>query len=136
MLQKFTGDMVSRVRIVRGYPSRGVFHPMSLSHLKELRTALSDHGWQVSAERLRGEDDVQGAATWEVRRNEESAPVLIDFAGFGPIGEEISLEESYACSVRGRSNSGLYFRRVNRSRELWLRDLAAFVASLNAASDG
>jgi hypothetical protein len=109
---------------------------MSLSHLKELRTALAEHGWEVVAERLRGEDDVRGAATWELRRNGEGVPVLIDFAGFGPMGEDISLEESYACDVRGRPSPGLYFRRINRSRELWLRDLTAFVASLDAASDG
>ena len=61
--------------------------------------------------------------------------MLIDFAGFGGMGEDIPLEQSYACDVRGRQNVGLYFRRINRSRELWLRDLAAFLDSLEAMAD-
>ena len=108
---------------------------MSISHLSELRAALADRGWRVIAERLRGEGGVQGAATWEVRRGDAGPLVFIDFAGLGGMGEDIPLEESYACDVRGRRNAGLYFRRINRSRELWLRDLAAFVDSLEAAVD-
>ena len=33
---------------------------MSQSHLTELRAELTDHGWSIVQERLRGEDDVQG----------------------------------------------------------------------------
>jgi hypothetical protein len=112
---------------------------MSLSHLKELRAALENHGWKIVAERLREEDfDVGGAATWEVRKSDKGSSVLIDFAGFGSLGEHIPLEKSYACHVRGRSDVDLYFWRINRSRERWLRDLASFVTSLetvSAASD-
>jgi hypothetical protein len=108
---------------------------MSDSHLNELRTMLAEHGWRIVAERLRGEDDVQGAATWQVTR--DGGPmVLIDFAGFGTMGEDIAIEESYACNVRERSDIGLYFRRVNRSRVLWLADLAAFVEALGTTVDG
>ena len=103
---------------------------MSLSHIKELRDALAEQGWNVVAERLRGEDNVEGAATWEVRRDKGDSIVLIDFAGFGAMGEDISVENSYGCGVRGRRDLGIYFRRINRSRELWLRELAVFVASL------
>ena len=104
---------------------------MSVSHLNELRAALTEGGWKIVAERLRDEDDVQGAATWEVRRDGGSPPVLIDFAGLGGMGEDIPLEESYGCKVRGRGDVGLYFRRINRSRELWLRDLSEFIRSLD-----
>jgi hypothetical protein len=108
---------------------------MSLSHLQELRAALVDNGWKIVVERVRGEENVQGAATWEVRRDDGGPSVLIDFAGFGGMGEDIPLEQSYACEIRGRGNPGLYFRRINRSRELWLQDLSSFVNSLEAADD-
>jgi hypothetical protein len=108
---------------------------MSMSHLKELRAALVDSGWKIVSERLRGEDDVEGASTWEVRRVGDKCSVLIDFTGFGPMGEDISLEESYACAVRGRQDCGLYFRRINRSRELWLQDLSAFISSIGRVGD-
>jgi hypothetical protein len=107
---------------------------MSIAHLSELRAALAQGGWHVVAERLRGEDDVQGAAVWEVRRGDAGPVVFIDFAGFGGMGEDIPLEQSYGCKIRGDSNEGLYFRRIQRSRNLWLQDLAIFVDSLNAAS--
>jgi hypothetical protein len=107
---------------------------MSQSHLKELRSALTEHGWTIVAERLRGDEDVQGAATWQVTR--DGGPVvMIDFAGFGGMGEDISLDQSYACQVRGRSEIGLYFRRIDRSRTLWLRDLAAFTEALDTDID-
>ena len=61
--------------------------------------------------------------------------LLIDFAGFGGMGEDISLEEAYDCEVRGRAIS-LYFRRVNRSCALRLAESTEFVASLDkVASD-
>src|SRR5574338_898855 len=105
---------------------------MSQAHLRQLRAALFRRGWDV-VERRRGEPGVEGAATWELRRGECGSTVLIDFAGFGAMGEDIPLEESYACQARGRPIS-LYFRRVNRSRERWTSELAAFVASLDGES--
>ena len=101
---------------------------MSQSHLSQLREALSHRRWQVT-ERLRGEDNVQGAATWVIQRPNAGPTLLIDFAGFGGIGEDISLEDSYACNVRGTAIE-LYFRHVNRSRQLWLAELKAFVNAL------
>jgi hypothetical protein len=79
---------------------------------------------------LRGDDNVQGAATWVIQRSNAGPTLLIDFAGFGGMGEDISLEESYACHVRG-SSIGLYFRRVNRSRQLWVTELKQFVTALD-----
>jgi hypothetical protein len=82
---------------------------------------------------LRGEDNVQGAATWTIQRSSAGPTLLIDFEGFGGMGEDISLEESYACKVRGPAID-LYFRRVNRSRQLWLAELKAFVTALDSAA--
>jgi len=115
---------------------------MSRSHLSQLREALTRRGWQVT-ERLRGDDNVQGAATWVIQRSNAGPTLLIDFGGFGGMGEDISLEESYGCNVRG-SSIGLYFRRVNRSHELWVAELKEFVTALDnvalaeprAAADG
>lgn len=102
---------------------------MSQSHLRALYEALTRRGWKV-VERRRGEADVRGAATWEISRR-SSGPVLrIDFAGFGGLGEDIQLEASGDCQVRGLPIH-LYFFRVRRSRERWLTDLAAFVAALD-----
>jgi hypothetical protein len=81
-------------------------------------------------ERLRGDDNVQGSATWQIQRHGMGPLLQIDFAGFGGMGQDISLEESYACQVRGHSID-LYFRRVNRSRALWLAELNEFVSSLD-----
>lgn len=105
---------------------------MSQSHLQQLQAALTRRGWKIS-EKLRGDVGVEGAATWESRRGAQEPPVLIDFAGFGWMGEDIPLEESCCCDVRGQTG-GLYFRRVNKSREIWEAELAAFVESLDAAS--
>ncbi len=73
--------------------------------------------------------NVRGAATWVIQRPNTGPTLLTDFAGFGGMGEDISLEEGYACTIRGTAIE-LYFRRVNRSRQLWLAELKAFVTAL------
>lgn len=103
---------------------------MSVSHLRELRTALERRGWRV-IEKVRGEVDACGAGTWLVQRLGGGPIHQIDFAGFGPMGEDITLEESYACSLRGKPECGLYFRRIHRSRRLWEAELKAFVEALD-----
>lgn len=100
---------------------------MSQSNLSQLREALTHSGWQIT-ENLRGDDDVRGAATWLIRR-QIGPTLLIDFAGLGGMGEDIPVEQSYACNVRDASLS-LYFRRVNRCRELWVAELTEFVSAL------
>ena len=102
---------------------------MSVSHLKQIREALTRRGWRI-VERVRGDENVPGSATWEIQRSNAGPIFLIDFSGFGPMGEDIPLGEAYGCSIRGR-HASLYFRRVNRSRELWLRELNEFVAALD-----
>jgi hypothetical protein len=106
---------------------------MSLSHLNELRAALNERGWKIVAERRReDDDDIRCGATWEVvRANGGVSPLLlIDFDGCDWWGNDLPLEKCYACYVRGRRGVSLYFRRINRSRKLWLRDLAAFLDAL------
>lgn len=98
---------------------------MSQAHLEELHKALSRHGWQVT-ERRRGDEGANGAGTWQLRRYEGGPPLLLDFAGFGGLGEDIPLEESYACQLRG-TNRHLYFSRINKSRKRWLSELESFM---------
>ena len=105
---------------------------MSQAHLAELRSALAARGWKVTQERIRGDENVQGSGTWKICRN--SASLLIDFAGFGPLGEEIPLDESYACDVRNHAECSLYFRKVNRSRQLWEQDLSNFLECIDRLS--
>jgi hypothetical protein len=60
--------------------------------------------------------------------------VFIDFDGMDDMAC-LPLEESYGCHIRGRSSkeeaAWLYFRRPNKSRPLWEKDLAAFVLALD-----
>lgn len=78
---------------------------------------------------------VNGAATWELRRYEGGAALLLDFAGIGGMDEDIPLEESYGCQLRGVEDCGLYFRRINRSRRAWLGELKEFVLSLDGRAE-
>lgn len=104
---------------------------MSQSHLSELYSLLVQRGWNVVEHREScAAIEVLGAAVWEVRRYENGPAILIDFPSFGAIGEDIPLEESYACEVRGQPISP-YFSRVNRSREKWVEQLTSFVEAID-----
>ncbi|MFO0849361.1 MAG: hypothetical protein U0871_12525 [Gemmataceae bacterium] len=104
---------------------------MSVPHLHALEAALGRRGWRVVAAHP-GDGD-RTAATWEVERG-HGERWLIDFDGLGPAGDTcLPLAASYGCQARGRPAARLYFRRVRRSRELWLRELAAFVRGLDDA---
>jgi hypothetical protein len=107
---------------------------MSQSHLDHLQAALIHRGWTIS-ERRRGDDDVIGSATWEIRRGAGGPALKIDFSGFGGLGEDIELDEAYSCQVRDHAIH-LYFTRVRRNRRRWTDDLAAFVAALDDVSTG
>jgi hypothetical protein len=86
-------------------------------------------GWRVAT--VHPGDDYRVSGSWELHRS-GSAPILIDFDGMGPDGDRcLPLDESYGCQVRGRASASLYFRRVNRSRELWQAELAGFVQKLD-----
>src|SRR5262245_57496309 len=107
--------------------------PMSTAHLSALEGALSRRGWRVVA--AHPGDDYSISATRELQRSGGEGTLLIDFDGMGPEGDKcLTLQESYACQVRGQRAHSLYFRRVNRSRTLWEQELAVFVRSLDNVS--
>jgi hypothetical protein len=106
---------------------------MSEPHLRALEETLRRSGWQVVA--VHACDDYRISAAWEIQRGGGQSSLFIDFNGMAPDGDScLSIEESYGCQVRGRETVGLYFRRVNRSRLLWERELAAFVQALDGVS--
>jgi hypothetical protein len=103
---------------------------MSKPHLRALENALARKGWRVVAV-LPG-DDYRISATWEIQRDGNQPSLFIDFEGMGADGDRcLPLEESSGCHVRAPQASTLYFHRVNRSRPLWERELAAFVLALD-----
>lgn len=106
---------------------------MSQAHLQELHATLTHRGWNILV-RHRGDTDVRGAATWEVRRRGTEGVVRIDFPGFGGLGEDIPLEESPGCNVRDHEIH-LYFSRINRSHSQWTEDLESFVLALDSVLD-
>lgn len=102
---------------------------LSVPHLQALEDALARRGWRKVA--IHPGDDYRISGTWEMHRSGSDEPILIDFAGMARDGMScLPLQESFACEVRGRTSVSLYFRRVNRSRELWQRELAKFVQKL------
>jgi len=103
---------------------------MSILHLRALEEALSRRGWRVVA--VHPGDGYQIAASWELERDARHGRLLIDFDGMAASGDVcLPLEQSYGCAVRGQPESSLYFRRPKRSHELWERELAEFVRSLD-----
>lgn len=105
---------------------------MSKPHLRALEEALARKGWRVVAVYPGNDYDV--AATWEIQRSAREPSLFVDFNGMEPDGGGcLPLEESYGCTVRGRSSVDLYFRPVNKSRELWEQDVARFVQALDDA---
>jgi hypothetical protein len=97
-----------------------------------LEEALLRRGWRVIA--VHPGDDYQISATWEIQRSCTHPSRFIDFDGLDDM-VCLPLEESYGCHVRVRSPKDqaawLYFRRPNKSRDLWEQELAAFVLALD-----
>ncbi|MCE9545696.1 MAG: hypothetical protein K8T25_09290 [Planctomycetia bacterium] len=108
---------------------------MTLANVLQLREALTRRRWQIT-ERLRGDDNVEGSATWEIQRNGAGPIFLIDFDGLGGMGEDISHDSNdcIGCEVRD-FKIRLYFSRVNRSLERWLADLKLFTSSLDKVAN-
>jgi hypothetical protein len=103
---------------------------MSKPHLRALEAALDRKGWRVIAVHAGNGYDI--AATWEVQRSTSEPSLFIEFDGLRLDGDDcLPLEESYGCTLRGRTSNDLYFRRVNKSRELWEKEVARFVRALN-----
>jgi hypothetical protein len=96
-------------------------------HLDELRAALEKRGW--SCVELPG-NDYEVSATWQLSRPRDARVLHIDFDGLDDM-KTLPLEHSYGCNLReaAERDRGLYFRR-QRSRELWERELRAFIDSL------
>lgn len=101
-------------------------------HLKELRNAVERSGWRFVAEH--SGDNYSISASWEFKRSDNEPVLWIDFEGLDDM-RTLPIEQSYGCRVRNRSGEGLYFRRKGSAdsakREIWLKELKAFVASLN-----
>jgi hypothetical protein len=97
-----------------------------------LEEGLLRKGWRVIA--IHPGDHYRISATWEIQRNSKQPSQFIDFDGSDDM-RCLPLEESYGCHIRGRSGTdeaaSLYFRRPNKSRELWEQDLVAFVLALD-----
>jgi hypothetical protein len=104
---------------------------VSKPHLRALEEALLRRGWRIIA--VHPGDDYRISATWEIQRSSKQPSQFIDFDGLDDM-VCLPLEESYACHIRGRSHkdraASLYFRKPNKSRDLWEQDLAAFVLAL------
>jgi hypothetical protein len=104
---------------------------LSKPHLQALEEALLRKGWRVVA--VHPGDDYRISATWEIQRNSQELSSFIDFDGLDDM-TCLPLEESYGCHIRGQSakdnTARLYFRRPNKSRALWEKDLATFVLAL------
>jgi hypothetical protein len=105
---------------------------MSNRHLKALEESLGAKGWRVVAA-IPG-NDYDGSGTWEIQRSTGEPCVLIDFEGLDDM-TCLPLQESYGCHVRGIRTISLYFRRVNRSQQLWDRELADFLQQLDSVGD-
>ncbi|MEQ1762409.1 MAG: hypothetical protein ABL984_04590 [Pyrinomonadaceae bacterium] len=103
-------------------------------HLNELRNAIERSGWRLVAEHPG--DNYRISASWKFKRSDKEPALWIDFEGLDDL-RTFPIEQSYGCHARNRASEGLYFRRKGSSesvkREIWLRELKAFVSSLNGA---
>ena len=100
---------------------------MATWHLEELRNALERRGWRCVE--LPG-DDRRISATWELSRAGDERHLHVDFEGLDDL-RTLPLAESYGCSIRETGGS-VYFRR-QRAREIWEREIRAFVDALEVA---
>jgi hypothetical protein len=101
---------------------------MSKEHLCALENTLLRNGWRIVT--VHPGDSYRISATWELQRG-GSRNLFIDFEGLSPDGGTcLPLEQSYGCQVRGEAARALYFRKLNRSRELWEIELTEFATSM------
>lgn len=98
---------------------------MPQHHLDSLSHALLQKGWKIIATRSL-DDFPHDFHAWTIQRG--PATLEIQFARFGGAGEDLPLDESYACEVAGRDDVSLYFSRHPR----WRDELASFVAALDS----
>ena len=104
---------------------------MSKFHLQSLEETLGRRGWRIVAVCPGNDYDV--SASWEILRSTNRPSQFIDFYGLEDLAC-LPLDESYGCRIRGRSAkdeaASLYFRKPIKSRDLWEKDLEAFVLAL------
>lgn len=111
------------------FPQIWSANALSQAHLDALEKALDLKGWRIVTVHPGNNRDI--AATWEIHRGGEV--LYVDFDGMNPDGDLIPVTESCGCFVRGIAKTDLYFRKVNRSRQLWQKKLAEFVQALDTA---
>ncbi|MCC6741688.1 MAG: hypothetical protein IT452_21800 [Planctomycetia bacterium] len=103
-------------------------------HLQELRAAIEARGWRITE--LPG-DDYRYTARWRLRRGNDRRVPVIAFEGLDDM-VTLPIEKAYGVVGEGLPAS-LYFRRRGKSgsaaRSRWKRELAAFVAALDAAAE-
>lgn len=99
---------------------------MGLWHQEELRNALDRRGWRIVAEHPGNDYSISGS--WELERSTNRPRLWVDFEGLDDLNC-LPMAQSYCCSVRGVEGVGLYFRK-QRSRAIWMRELAEFIAAL------
>jgi hypothetical protein len=106
---------------------------MSKPHLDALEQALARKGWRVVA--VHPGNDYSVSGTWEIQRSTSDPSLFIDFDGLDDL-ECLPLDQSHGCQLRGHHLVSLYFRPINKSRQLWEQDLAGFVRSLDTEAGG
>jgi hypothetical protein len=104
---------------------------VSKPHLHELRASLERNGWQVVAVCPGNDYDI--SATWEIQRSASESRLMIDFEGLDDMAC-LPIEASYGCHIRGFEKASLYFRRIQRSRQLWEDELANFILYLDTVA--
>ncbi len=71
-------------------------------HLRELRGALEQKGWQIIAE-LPGQDNAT-SCVWEIRRSTREPAVFIAFEGQDEL-TTLPIAESYGCHISPKALS-------------------------------
>ena len=95
---------------------------MPQHHLEELSHALTQKGWTIVSTRSLT-DHPYDCNAWSVRRG--AVEFDIKFDRFGSMGEDLSITETYGCSVRDSVH--LSFGK----RKSWDQELPAFIAALD-----
>ncbi len=104
---------------------------MAQWHLQELRVALEQRGWRLISEQPG--DDNSISAYWHLQRSDNEPTLVIAFQGLSETAC-LPLSKSYGCSIVGKENIGLYFKkrsRENKERhQQWQEELQKFIGRL------
>jgi hypothetical protein len=97
---------------------------MAQWHLDELRDALNQKGWDVTAELSGNDYDISGS--WQIQRSTRRSPLHIDFSGLDDM-LTLPVERAFGCHLRERINVSLYFSR----QQTWDTALRTFISELD-----